>query len=42
MLAVGKETVLIVKLREIAFYRIEKKVNLVIQPFIEQLLGARQ
>lgn len=40
MLNVSKETVLIVKLWEIVFYQI-KKINLVIQTFMEQLLGAR-
>lgn len=40
MLNVSKETVLIVKLWEIVFYPI-KKINLVIQTFIEQLLGVR-
>lgn len=40
MLNVSKEIVLIVKLWEIVFYQI-KKINLVIQTFIEQLLGAR-
>lgn len=40
MLIVGKETELIVKLWKIVFYQI-KKINLVIQTFIERLLGAR-
>lgn len=40
MLIVGKETELIVKLWKIVFYQI-KKINLVIQTFIEWLLGAR-